>query len=314
MESAEKMHKLVFFGTSGICLPFLEELHKNFDIGLMVTQPDAVGGRKRKLLVPPVKTFALEKGIEVIQPESLKDESVIEKIASVNSDLGVVIAYGKLIPKRVFRTPLFRTINVHFSMLPLYRGAAPVQRALEQGEKRSGITIFEIVKKLDAGAIWSQMEIELRPQETTEDLWKRMSEEGAAFLCETVTGIIEGKLEKVPQDHERATHAAPIAKEEGFVDWKLTAEQLVNRLRAFTPWPGVSCEANGKRFKFTKLAVSDIVHKREIGDVLGMDKNSLRVCCGGGTVLEIIEFHPQGKKPMTPYDYCRGNELPERLS
>jgi methionyl-tRNA formyltransferase len=308
------MHKLVFFGTSAICLPFLEELHKHFDICLIVTQPDAKGGRKRQVLAPAVKTFGLEKGIEVIQPPSLKENDVIQKIASVGAELGVVIAYGNLIPKRVFRLPTFRTVNVHFSLLPLYRGAAPVQRALEQGETVSGITIFEIVKKLDAGPIWAQMEVPFQPHETTADLWKRMSEEGAPFLKETVNGIIEGRLEKVPQDHEKATHAAPIEKSEGFVDWALTARQIIDKLRAFTPWPGVSCEAVGKRFKFLKLAVSQETHRLETGVVLGMDKNSLRVCCGGGSVLEVIQFQPQGKKPMTPYEFCRGNELPERLN
>ncbi|MCP5049985.1 MAG: methionyl-tRNA formyltransferase [bacterium] len=313
MVEKEEVPKLVFFGTSGICLPFLERLHDAYDIPLIVTQPDAVGGRKRKLIVPAVKTFALEHNIEVIQPETLKDDAIKEKIGGIEPVLGVVIAYGKLIPKRIFRVPEFRTVNVHFSKLPMYRGAAPVQRALENGDERSATTIFEIVKKLDAGAIWAQKEMDILREDTTETLWQRMSEEGAGFLCDTVEGIINGSLTKVPQDHEKATLAPPIEKSEGRADWGLSAERLVNRLKAFTPWPGLCCYAVEKQFKLTRIKVSELVHEREPGDVLGMDKTSLRVCCGEGSVLEILEFQPQGKKPMTPYQYCMGNELPDRL-
>jgi methionyl-tRNA formyltransferase len=305
------VHKLVFFGTSAICLPFLEQLHRQFDLRLIVTQPDARGGRRRQLLVPPVKTFALEKGIECIQPGTLKDDTVVDKIAAAEPVLGVVIAYGKLIPKRVFRVPELRTINVHFSLLPLYRGAAPVQRALEQGETQTGITIFEIVKKLDAGPVWAQKEMDILPEDTTESLWQRMSIEGAPFLCRTIDNIIGRTIEKHPQDREKATLAPPVQKEEDQVDWTLTAQQLVDKFRAFTPWPGLCAVVYGKRLKLTQVKVSPLIHDKKPGDVLAMDKKSLLVCCGNGSVLEILELQPQGKKPMTPYCYCQGNQLPE---
>ncbi len=309
-----KRARLIFLGTSGLCIPFLEELNVRFEIPLVITQPDAVGGRQRKKkLVPPVKTFALEHHIDVIQPETLKDDALVERLREIKPDIGVVISYGKLIPGRVFRVPFHGTVNVHFSLLPFYRGAAPVQRAIENGETRTGITIFEIVKKMDAGDIWSQREMEILPGDTTETLWERMSREGAPFLMETIGAILGNKISKYPQDHEKATYAPVVQKEEGFVDWQLTAGQIYDKFRAFTPWPGICRQVGEKLFKLTKINVSGLTHNREPGDVLSRDKHSLKVCCGSGTVLEILEIQPQGKKPMTPYCYCLGNELPDCL-
>lgn len=309
-----KQSNLVFFGTSGVCLPFLEQLYRDsrFRMPLIITQPDAFGGRNRKKrIVPEAKSFALENGIDVIQPETLKDEAVIERIESLEPEIGVVISYGKLIPKRVFRIPRCRTVNVHFSLLPEYRGAAPVQRALENGDQKSGITIFEIIRKLDAGAIWAKKEMVILPDDTTATLWERMSREGAPFLLETLHAIVDGTIEKIPQDHEKATLAPPVQKEEGNVDWQLTAQQLYNKFRAFTPWPGICAVSGDKRFKLTKIRVSKTSHDSEPGTMLGWDKKCLRICCGNSTVIDILEFQPQGKKPMPPYNYCQGNELPD---
>ena len=307
--------KLVFFGTSEICLPFLEVLKKRFDLELIISQPDAYGGRNRKkILVPPVKVFAMQNNIPVEQPETLKDDILKDKIRAVEPALGVVIAYGKLIPRSVFTIPGNGMVNVHFSMLPLYRGAAPVQRGIENGDTKTGITIFELVKKMDAGPVWAQREFDILPDDTTETVWKRLSSEGAEFLADTVVNILEGKIEKHPQDESKATFARPVQKEEGLVDWTQTARQIYNKFRAFTPWPGVCCEVAGKQFKLTNIKpAEDVSQDRQPGDVWAMDKKSLKVACGSGTVLEVIELQPQGKKPMTPYCYCLGNELPERF-
>lgn len=310
----DKRLNLVFFGTSGICLPFLEQLYRDyrFFMPLIVTQPDTFGGRNRnKRIIPEVKIFALEKGIDVIQPETLKDEAVIQQIENTEPEIGVVISYGKLIPKRVFRLPRCRTVNVHFSLLPSYRGAAPVQRALENGDQKSGITIFEIIRKLDAGAIWTQKEMDILPDDTTTTLWERMSREGAPFLIETLHAIVDGTIEKKPQDHVQATVAPPVEKHEGNVDWQLTAPQIYNKFRAFTPWPGLCALTGDKRFKLTKIKVSDVTHNLEPGTMMGWDKKCLRICCGSGTMIDILEFQPQGKKPMSPYNYCQGNDLPD---
>lgn len=310
-----KMGNLVFFGTPDICIPFLELLEKHFNLPLIITQPDTMGGRNRKKkIIPAVKTFALTNNISVIQPETLKDDTLAKKITDINPLISVVISYGKIIPKRIFKIPGYGTINVHFSLLPYYRGAAPVQRALENGDTKSGITIFEIVKKMDAGDIWTQKEIEILPEDNTGTLWNRMSHEGAPFLVDTIKKIIEKKISKYPQDHQEATYAPIVKKEEGNIDWmNLTAQQIYNKFRAFTPWPGICFCSTGKSFKMTKLKVSILNHDKKPGDILSWDKESLKIGCSQGTVLEVFELQPQGKKPMTPYCYCLGNELPDCL-
>ncbi len=306
--------KLVFFGTPEICLPFLEVLRDHYRLELIVTPPDVYGGRNRKkVIVPPVKTFAIENGIDYVQPENIKDPSFLKQIHDMSPDLGVVIAYGKFIPATLYKIPVHRMLNVHFSMLPLYRGAAPVQRGIENGDKTTGISIFRLAKKMDAGPIWAQREFPIGPEDTTVSMWETLSRQGASFLKETIDNIFAGDIEAEPQDHTKATFAPPVSKEESQADWNLTAQQIYDKFRAFTPWPGLSCTDGDKRFKLTKIQISSKTHKRRPGDVLSMDKSGLHICCGNGTVLEIIEMQPPGKKPMPPHCYCMGNILPEAL-
>lgn len=306
--------KLVFFGTSDICLPFLEMLRADFQLALIITQPDSFGGRNYKTrIIPPVKTFALENSIPLEQPEKLNDEGLIAKIKDIEPVLGIVIAYGKFIPGTIYKIPQHRMINVHFSLLPFYRGAAPVQRAIANGDSNTGITIFEIAKKMDAGPIWAQMEYPILPVDTTESLWKKLSDVGVSFLKETIQGILSAKLRPYPQDESKATYAPPVKKEEGYVDWNLTSPRIVDKARAFTTWPGISCWVDDRRFNLTKVKTSGLSHDKEPGDVLIMDKESLKICCGHGTVLEVLEWQPPGKKPMTPFSYCLGNQLPGKL-
>lgn len=316
----EANKKTIFWGTSGVCIPFLKALQHHFDIKLIITMPDSLGGRGRKKITPPVKSFALENGIDLIQPEALKDESLIEKIKSIEPAIGVVISYGKIIPRKLFSIPEHHTVNVHYSLLPYYRGAAPVQRAIENGEKKTGITIFELKKKMDSGDIWAQKEFDILDSDTTGSLWERLSDEGAPFLVDTIRGILAGKITKVPQDHEKATYAGMVKKEESMVDWSIKADQILAKLRAFTPWPGLCCSAKNQIFKLVKLRICShtpeiaaLLHGKNPGEVLAMDKGSLTVCCGHKTAIEILEIHPPGKKPMSPFNYCLGNELPDRL-
>lgn len=290
-------------------------LTTEFQTALIVTQPDAFGGRNRKKrIIPPVKTFALENNLDVLQPEKLKEPAFMETLRDLEPVLGVVISYGKLIPGSVFKIPEHRMINVHFSMLPLYRGAAPVQRGIENGDTTTGITIFELVKKMDAGPIWAQKEFPITEEDTTESMWKKLSRDGAGFLRRTMTDILDGNIEKYPQDENNVTYAPPVQKEESVVDWKHTAQKIFNQFRAFSPWPGVCCDAGDRRLKLANLKVSTLSHDKQPGEVLSMDKKKLLVCCGNGTVLEVLQMQPPGKKPMTPYCYCLGNQLPPTLA
>lgn len=313
--------KVIFWGTSVICLPFLVELNEKFDLKLIITQPDAVGGRRKKTLIPPVKAFGEEHAIEVLQPHGFKDPEILAKLESIEADIGVVIAYGRFLPRRVFSIPVHNTVNVHFSMLPQYRGAAPVQRALENGDTRTGISIFELTRKMDAGDIWAQQEVSIHPEDTTETLWQRMSRDGAIFMGETLLRILNGQGKKIPQDHNQATFAPMVDKKEGEIHWTMTAREIYNRFRAFNPWPGVFFKFKGKLFKLKKILPIDsecydftpIVGDLP-GKVISLNPSRLRVLCASSTAIEIMEFQPEGKKVMTPYQYSLGNKLPDYIN
>jgi methionyl-tRNA formyltransferase len=316
-----KNGKIVFFGTSAIGLSFLHFLQESFDIRMVVTQPDAPGGRGRQLICPPPKSFARENSCQLEQPDKLRDPVFIRNLKAIRPDIGVVVAYGKLIPEAVYTIPRFHTINVHFSLLPRYRGAAPVQRALENGEETTGITIFEINRRLDAGDIWSRKEFDIFPEDTSATLMDRLSREGAPFLIRTIRDILENKIVKIPQNHEQATLAPPLRKEEGRVDWNLTAAQLKNRFRAFTPWPGLFFTLKQRLVKIKKITPLEItpdlgrlMKGRSPGETVKMDETGLVVCCGGPSLARIEEFQPEGKKSMTPYCFSLGNPLPGKLN
>lgn len=311
--------RIVFFGTSEAGIPFLEMLKTHFELPLIITQPDAVGGRCRQRICPPVKSFAERHNLPMEQPERLKDHPVADRIARLKPDIGVVIGYGQLIPKKIFQLPRFNTVNVHFSLLPRYRGAAPVQRALENGETRTGITVFEIIRKMDAGPIWCQKSVDIHPGDRADTLMNRLSETGAPFLKGCLETILRGDGSPRPQDDSRASYAPPIQKQEGRVDWTQPASRIINRYRAFTPWPGLFFQLNDRTVKITKLSLTenptpggaDCVGP---GDIRALSRDHLEVCCGDRTTLKIEEFQPAGKKPMTPYCFSLGNPLPRKLN
>lgn len=311
--------KVVFFGTSDICLPFLDSLTENFEVPLIVTQPDARGGRKKQLIAPAVKEYAIEKNIDYIQPADLNEAEVIEKLDSVKADFFVVIAYGRLISKKVYNIPKYRAINVHFSLLPEYRGAAPVQRAIQNGDKETGITIFQINKKMDAGAIWAQTTFPIGPQDTTLTMWAMLSRLGAPFLIDTLKKIDSGEIELQKQAHPDATYAPPVSKAEGEIDWTMSAKAIINKMRAFHHWPCLCFTMHDKKFKIIDASeapevCSNIPEGSFPGDIINLGKNALAICCGEGSVLLVKEFQPQSKKAMTPHCYAMGNKLPESLN
>ncbi len=304
--------KVVFFGTPEICIPFLKAIKENFKLELIITQPDSFGGRKKRLIEPAAKKFALQNIIPFIQPEKLNSE-IAEKIMKLNPSIAVVVSYGKLIPEKIFRIPLHKTINVHFSLLPEFRGAAPVQRVIEMGMDKTGITIFEIDKGMDTGDIWARKYYDIYPNDTSETLLNRLSIEGSSFLINTLNKIITGKIEKVSQENPKATYARIVKKGEGRIDWDLPAEKIFNRFRAFYPWPGSYFFINEKKFTITIASVSDEKCNAAPGDIYAITKEKMEVCCGGNSVLEIMSFIPQGKKEMAPYIFSLGTKIPEKL-
>ena len=306
--------KIVFFGTSNICIPYLVKINAVHNIQLIITQPDTLGGRNKQKIIPPVKRFALDHNIPVLQPPTLKDRNLKIRLTSMQPDLGVVISYGKIIPPSVYQIPQHNTINLHFSLLPRYRGAAPVQRAILQGESVSGITIFELSRKMDCGRIIAQKEIPISPQDTSRVLFEKMGHNSRDFLMDIIDKILQNNIKKVPQDHSRATYAGPIKKAEGRINWQNRAGEIFNQFRAFSFWPGTYFFIKDKQFKITSSKVSPLSHAENPGKVFSLDQQSLKVCCGRNSVLEINQFQPQNKKVMTPYSYSLGNKIPDYLN
>jgi methionyl-tRNA formyltransferase len=305
--------EIVFYGTAAIGLPILKELHKHFQLSLIITQPDSRGGRHRQAIIPAVKQFALENSLAVIQPLSLREPGLAEAISRIHPLIAVAVAYGQFIPRVLYSLPRFKTINIHFSLLPAYRGAAPVQRAIENNENSSGITIFEIGSHMDAGPFWAQEEIAIRPDDTTASYQLRLGERAAPFLLQTLKQIFSDKIRKQPQDDSRATLAPAVKKSEGLVDWRLPAKRLHARLRAFTPWPGLFFSLEKRQIKILDAGVSSKEHDGQAGQILALDAHSLQVACGSGTILEIITIRPEGKKAMSPWQFSLGNRFPELL-
>jgi len=305
--------RIVFFGTAAVCLPFLAELHAAFPLTRVITQPDATGGRHHRSLVPPVRTFADRAGIPVHQPENLRDGTLAELLRQDDADLGVVIAYGRLIPETIIAIPRHRIVNVHFSLLPAYRGAAPVARAIENGERQTGISIFEIERRLDAGPVWSQLRVAIAPSETAGELTERLGRLGASFLLTTVRQILDGTTRPTPQAEDQATLAPMLTKAEGRLDWNLSAGRLADQGRAFSPWPGQFTEDRGRRIRISPPKVLAESTDRPPGTVLRCSAAGLDVACGAGTILRITELQPEGKRPMPPQAYSLGHPLPDRL-
>ncbi|MCX6555417.1 MAG: methionyl-tRNA formyltransferase [Candidatus Aminicenantes bacterium] len=305
---------IVFYGTAAIGLPILHVLHQHHHLSLIVTQPDARGGRNRQVLTSPVKRFALENNIPMIQPISLRETGISMAIGSGRPLVAVAVAYGQFIPRAWHTLPRFKTVNVHFSLLPAYRGAAPVQRAIENGEERSGITIFEISGRMDAGDIWGQKEVMILPVDTCASYQQRLGELAAPFLLDTLEQLFAGRIEKRPQDDSSATLAPPVKKNEGLADWNLPARRLADKLRAFTPWPGLFFRDGSRLIKIIHANAGSRIHQAQVGDILSLDNRVLQVACNQGSVLEITAIQPEGKKEMSPWQYSLGNRFPARLA
>lgn len=279
-------HSIVFMGTPQFAVPSLQAiLDAGFEVKGVFTQPDRAVGRGQKLAFSPVKEVALEHDIPVFQPEKLRgNEEALVILQELKPDAIAVVAYGQMIPNSILELPPFYCINVHGSLLPKYRGAAPIQWAIARGETTTGITTMLIGEKMDAGPILLQRECQIFPEDTSETLFPRLSALGGVLLVETLHGVFAGTLTPIPQKEEEATYAPMIKKEEGLIRWEMPAREISNRIRAFTPWPGSSTTLDGKPVKVIR-AVPLEGSGGAPGEVLSCNEDGWRVSTGEGILL-----------------------------
>ena len=297
--------RIVFGGTPDVAIPSLDALaDSRHELVAVVTRPDAPSGRGKKLTASPVAQRAAELGIEVLKPQRPRDEEFVTRLTELAPDCCPVVAYGALLPQRVLEIPRHGWVNLHFSLLPAWRGAAPVQHAILAGDQITGATTFRIVLELDAGPILATVSEPIRPDDTAGDLLHRLSLSGARLLVETLDGIEDGTLTATPQPETDAqvSYASKINVENARIDWTQSADVLDRLIRACAPAPGAWTTFRGERFKINSARISDAVLAP---GVLQISKRAVRV--GTATqALELDEIQAQGKKPMPAADWARG--------
>ena len=299
--------KLVFCGTPLFAVPSLERLAAaGFNLQLVVTQPDRPQGRGMELTAPPVKHSALKLGLPVLQPEKIrKNEDFQAQLTALRPDAIIVVGYGRIIPPWMLTLPPYGNINVHASLLPKYRGAAPIQWAIANGETTTGVTTMLLNEGLDTGDTLLQKQLAIRDDDTSLTLAPRLAELGAELLTDTLHGLKEERILPVQQNHAQATLAPILKKEDGLVDFNRTAQQVHNRLRGFQPWPGAYTPFRGKTLKFLSAQVEDTLSNLAPGE-LRVGDEKLFVGCGQRTVLQLLQVQPEGKKPINAREFING--------
>ena len=325
-------------GTAELSCASLEKLARDgrFSVAAVVTQPDKPKGRDLKLQPSPVKSLAHKLNLPLLQPVRARDELFIAGLRGLQPELIVVVAYGHILPPAILELPRFGCLNVHTSLLPKYRGAGPIQWAIASGETETGVTVMKMDAGMDTGPILSQTRTPILPEDNSATLHDRLARLGADLLAETIPGYVAGKIQPRPQPAEGASHAPKIKKEDGRIDWKLPAQIIWNRLRAFTPWPGAftflpdsvgqaSSRAGAKVACPERLAeslappklvkiwqaeiVADAAARRPYpGEILSADKNGIVVGCGQGA-LRILELQPESGRRMTAAEFLAGHAL-----
>ncbi len=298
---------IVFFGTPAFAIPSLTALlHSGEEVLAVVTQPDKRKGRSRVSSPPPVKKFASNNRIMVLQPINIKDPLFFDRLSNTMPELLVVVAYGKILPAQILKLPSHGCINVHASLLPKYRGAAPIQWAIINGEKKTGITTMLMDEGLDTGNMLLQEETEIHDDDNAETLSKRLAELGASLLVKTIKGLKDGSIKPTPQAGT-PSYAASFKKEDGRLNWSKTAKEIFNFIRGMYPWPCAYCYLNKERIKITRAKVLE-----GPGSPGRIERTGEKFIVGTGEALIlIIELQPEGKKPMSAKAFLQGRRLKE---
>lgn len=305
--------RLIFMGTPESAVPSLRRcVEDGHEVVAVWTQPDRPAGRGNRLHVPPVKEFALGRGLTVRQPEKIKTDAAFELFTHTVADAVVVVAYGRILPPAYLRAPLHGCLNVHFSLLPKYRGAAPVNWAVVRGEHETGVTTMLMDEGLDTGPILLQRATPIGAGETAPELLARLAEDGAELLSQTLAQLVE--LEARPQDESAATHAPMLRREDGLIDWGISAADIERRVRGFQPWPNAHTTLQGRRLVVLKSEVVEgfaegASHTPSPGEVVEARGDRLIVACGGGTSLRLLDVQPMDKRRMTARDFINGTHV-----
>lgn len=301
--------RIVFMGTPQAAVPSLEKIIADgHEIAAVWTQPDRPSGRGNKLTAPPVKICALQHDLQVFQPNKIKTAETLELFQSAKADIAVVVAYGRILPETFLNSFPKGCLNVHFSLLPKYRGAAPVNWAIVNGESKTGVTTMQMDVGLDTGDILLQRETEIGSEENSLELMQRLSFIGADLLSETLKYL--DKLAQIPQKHELATFAPIMKKEDGLIDWNFNSQKISNRVRGFQPFPSSYTFYQGKKLTILKAKTSD--YERDeipVGAVLHAKGDLLLVSCGENSVLQIEELQLEGKNRMKTRDFLNGVKM-----
>ena len=303
--------KLVFCGTPAFAVPSLRALLSDsyFQIAGVVTQPDRPRGRGKKTASSPVKEAALEAGVPVYQPEKIKSESSLDYFKRLAPDVVVIIAYGQIIPASLIAIPRLGWINLHGSLLPKYRGAAPINWAIINGEKVTGLTTMQIDAGLDTGPMLLKYQTGIGPDETALDLYAQLAEAGAPLIVETLKKFDQGEIASTPQDNSQATLAPPLKKEDGRIDWFLPAPKIYNRIRGLQPWPGVFTTFRGATCRIWGKPLKPVAAGGMPGIILPTQEDGLLVICGGSTVLHVEQVQIEGRNRISDREFMNGARI-----
>lgn len=306
--------KIVFFGTPAFAVPTLERLRESpHQVVAVVTQPDRPRGRGQHITGSSVKQLAASYGIPTLQPLRMKDPQFVTALTALAPDLAVVAAYGKILPDQLLALPRLGMLNVHASLLPLYRGAAPIHRAVIAGETETGITIIHLVREMDAGPMLRKATVPIGPDTTSEMLEHELADLGAETLMHTIDDLEAGRATEEEQDHDQATFAPRLTKEDGEIDWSHPAAQIHNQVRGLHPWPHASSYLDGRRYVIRRTTVTAAPSEPAIpqmpGQIIAAAGDTFTVAAGLDTAIAILEIQPEGRRPLSPRAFLTGHPI-----
>jgi methionyl-tRNA formyltransferase len=310
--------RILFFGTPEFAVPTLERLLRSpYQVAGVVTQPDRPSGRGQRVTEGPIKQLARAHDVPVMQPERLRDEGFVGRVKVLEADLAVVAAYGKILPESLLAIPTYGFVNVHASLLPRYRGAAPVQRAVMAGDRQTGVSIMRVVKELDAGPVFAMAAYPIGSDDTADAVEHALARLGAGLLVRVTDDIAAGRAHATPQDDSLATYAPRLTKEEGLIEWSRPARMVHNQVRGLHPWPHAFTFLDGSRFIVLQAALTGRALRSEPGsdkvlqpgEILRAEGDHLEVMAGDGEALGLLQIQPEGRRSMNPRDFLAGHRL-----